>query len=79
MNKGDLPLMYSCDFWWEFIDLVVLLAVMVLPLCNSLQVLQGSHNKKRLNRWIRTKKTQEYIKGKSPLFFKDEKVEYNDI
>ena len=46
MNQGDLPLMYSCDFWWEFIDLVVLLAVMVLPLCNSLQVLQGSHNKK---------------------------------
>ena len=24
-------------------------------------------------------KTQEYIKGKSPLFFEDEKVEYNDI
>ena len=46
MNQGDLPLMYSC----EFIDLVALLAVMVLPLCNSLQVLQGSHNKKRLNR-----------------------------
>ena len=50
MNQGDLPLMYSCDFWCGFIDLVVLLAVMVLPLCNSLQVLQGSHNKKRLNR-----------------------------
>ena len=39
MNQGDLPLMYSCDFWCEFIDLVVLLAVMVLPLSNSLQVL----------------------------------------
>ena len=50
MNQGDLPLMYSGDFWCEFIDLVVLLAVMVLPLCNSLQVLQGSHNKTRLNR-----------------------------
>ena len=50
-----------------------------VPPCNSLHVLQGSHNKNRLNRWIRTEKTQEYIKGKSPLFFEDEKVEYNDI
>ena len=23
INKGDLPLMYSCVFWCEFIDLVV--------------------------------------------------------
>ena len=22
INKGDLPLMYSCAFWSEFIDLV---------------------------------------------------------
>ena len=22
MNKDDLPLMYSCVFWYEFIDLV---------------------------------------------------------
>ena len=22
INKGDLPLMYSCVFWYEFIDLV---------------------------------------------------------
>ena len=22
INKGDLPLIYSCDFWCEFINLV---------------------------------------------------------
>ena len=33
INKGDLPLMYSCVFWCEFIDLVgVFLAVIVSPL-----------------------------------------------
>ena len=32
INKGDLPLMYSCAFWREFIDLVVFLAVIVWPL-----------------------------------------------
>ena len=29
INKGDLPLMYSCAFWCEFIDLVGFLAVNV--------------------------------------------------
>ena len=29
MNKGDFPLMYSCVFWCEFIDLVSVLAVIV--------------------------------------------------
>ena len=29
MNKGDLPLMCSCVFWCEFIDLLVFLAVIV--------------------------------------------------
>ena len=29
INKGDLPLMYSCVFWCEFIDLVGFLAVIV--------------------------------------------------
>ena len=33
INKGDLPLMYSCVFWCEFIDLVgFFLAVIVSPL-----------------------------------------------
>ena len=32
INKGDLPLMYSCVLWEEFIDLVVFLAVIVCPL-----------------------------------------------
>ena len=32
INKGDLPLMYSCALWEEFIDLVVFLAVIVCPL-----------------------------------------------
>ena len=30
--KGDLPLMYSCVFWGEFIDLVVFLAVIEVSL-----------------------------------------------
>ena len=29
INKGDLPLMYLCVFWCEFIDLVGFLAVIV--------------------------------------------------
>ena len=29
INKGDLPLMYPCVFWCEFIDLVGFLAVIV--------------------------------------------------
>ena len=29
MNKGDLPLMCSYDFWCEFNDLVVVLAFIV--------------------------------------------------
>ena len=29
INKRDLPLMYSCVFWCEFIDLVGFLAVIV--------------------------------------------------
>ena len=30
INKGDLPLMYSCVFWCEFIDvLVIFFAVIV--------------------------------------------------
>ena len=29
INKGDLPLTYSCVFWCEFIDLVGFLAVIV--------------------------------------------------
>ena len=33
MNKGDLPLLYSCVFWREFIDLdVFFFAVIVWPL-----------------------------------------------
>ena len=31
INKGDLPGMYSCAFWCEFIDLVGFLAVIVWP------------------------------------------------
>ena len=30
--KGDLPLMYSCVFWCELIDLVVFLAVIEVSL-----------------------------------------------
>ena len=32
MYKGDLPLMYSCVFWCELIDLVVFLAVIEVSL-----------------------------------------------
>ena len=60
INKGDLPLMYSCAFWCEFIDLVVFfLAVIVWPLSHS------SYYEESMNTH---QKTQEYIKGNSPLF-----------
>ena len=29
INKGDLPLMYPCVLWCEFVDLVGFLAVIV--------------------------------------------------
>ena len=35
INKGDLPLMDSCVFWCEFIDLVGFLAVIFWPLLLS--------------------------------------------
>ena len=41
MNQGELPLMYSCDFWCEFIDLVVLFAVMVFPRVTPFKFYRG--------------------------------------
>ena len=41
INKGDLPLMYSCVFWCEFIDLVGFLAVIVWPLHVTIFTIQS--------------------------------------
>ena len=35
INEGDLPLMYSCVLWCEFVDVVGFLAVIVWPLSLS--------------------------------------------
>ena len=52
--------MYSCVFLCEFIDLVVFLGgVIVWPLSHS------SYYEESMNSH---QKTQQYIKGKSPLF-----------
>ena len=57
INKGDLPLMYSCVFWCEFIDLVGLFSY---------------YEESDRGHTITAKKmhqtTQEYIIGRSPLF-----------
>ena len=37
INTGDLPLMYSCFFFWcEFIDLVVFFRMLLCDPCHSL-------------------------------------------
>ena len=37
MNEGDLPLLYSCVFWREFIDLVVFFWPLLCDPCHSVR------------------------------------------
>ena len=37
MNEGDLPLLYSCVFWREFIDLVVFFLPLLCDPCHSVR------------------------------------------
>ena len=53
----------SSDFWCEFIDLVVLFGCHGVTPVTPFKFYRGHHTKRL----------------KSPLFFRDEKVEYNDI
>ena len=69
INKGNLPLMYSCVFWCEFIDLVVFFFVLW-------REWPGSHNNVKKTPH---QTTEEYIKGKSPLFILLKKRKNNDI
>ena len=46
INKGDLPLMYSCVFWCEFVDLVVFFWLLLFDPCHVLY----NSQKNRLNR-----------------------------
>ena len=57
INKGDLPLMYSCVFWCEFIDLVVFFSYYEESDWGHAITAKKTHQT-----------TQEYIKGRSPLF-----------
>ena len=36
LNKGDLPFIYSCVFWCEFINLIVFFGCYCVTLCQSL-------------------------------------------
>ena len=70
MNKGDLPLMYSCVclcFFGKFIDLVGFLG-------GGGGGSRNNNQKNRLNQLMNLhQKTQECIKGNSPLFIFIEK------
>ena len=54
--------MYSCVFWCEFIELVVFWGLLLFDPCHFNQP------KKPTKAMNSHQKTQEYIKGKSPLF-----------
>ena len=58
INKGDLPLMYSRVFWCEFIDLVVFFFRIMKKVTGVTQQRPKATHQT----------TQEYIKGRSPLF-----------
>ena len=75
-SQGDLPLMYSCVFWCEFIYLVVVWLYFVLW-----REWQGSQSqpKKRLNRWIRTKKHRNTPKVSLLYLFYRKKVKFADL
>ena len=64
--KGDLHLMYSCVFWYEFIDLVG--GVWLLNIMKKVTGQTITARKKPTKSMNSHEKTQEYIKGKSPLF-----------
>ena len=66
--------MHSCVFWCEFIDLVSFFGLLLFDPCHfSSQNTkwQGPNNNSQKNQtksMNSQQKTQEYIKGKSPLF-----------
>ena len=61
INEGDLPLMYSCVLWCEFVDVVAFWLLLCDP-CHSLQG-QGSHNNSQ-------KMTKSIIKITPPSFLR---------
>ena len=63
--------MYSCVFWCEFIDLVVFFSYY--------EESDRGHTITAKKKTHTHQTTQEYIKGRSPLFFFIEKSKNNDI
>ena len=65
INKGDLPLMYSCVFWCEFIDLVGFLGCYCLnPVTLFIIRSKGSTEKQQ---GIRTLSTRRRFAARKPI------------